>query len=96
MIGTITSGATTSASPERSGLVQTIAMVPPTIRSTFLSATDVVEPSALWIMVMSLVSREVISPVLVVSKKPGLRLTIRLNSAIRISAAKRSPSQVTK
>ena len=51
------------------------------------------EPMTVWSSVVSVVSRERISPVLAVSKKPGLSRNIWLNTTLRMSATTRSPIQ---
>ncbi len=67
------------------------------MNSTMLrSATETDEPTALLICVVSAVSREVISPVLAVSKKAGDSSVRCANTAARRSATTRSPMIVTR
>ena len=60
------------------------------------AATDAEDPTTVWINVVSAVSRDSTSPVRVTSKNAGVRPSTLSNTALRMSAITRSPSQVTK
>jgi len=60
------------------------------------SATEAEEPITVCTRVVSAVRRESTSPVRVISKKAGVRPSTLSNTALRMSAVTRSPSQVTK
>ena len=64
-------GSRASTKSDRRGLVTTIMTDAPTNSTRLRSATDTEAPTALLICVVSAVSREMISPVRAVSKKPG-------------------------
>ena len=78
------------------GLVTAIMIDEPMNSTRLRNATDTDEPTALLICVVSAVSREVISPVLAVSKKPGASSVRCANTAARRSATTRSPMIVTR
>jgi hypothetical protein len=85
-----------STKPESFGLVITIMVAEPRNSTTLRSATEIDEPTADLIWVVSAVSREVSSPVRAVSKN-GAESPMRwLNTAERRSATTRSPSVVTR
>ena len=81
---------------ESRGLVTTIITEEPMNSTRLRSATETEEPTALLICVVSAVSREVISPVFAVSKKPGESSVRCANTAARRSATTRSPMMVTR
>ena len=58
-------------------------------------ASEAEEPTTVWIRVVSAVMRDSTSPVRVTSKNCGDRPSTLANTALRISATTRSPSQVT-
>ncbi len=60
------------------------------------SAIEIDEPTTDWISVVSVVSRDSTSPVMIRSKKPGLMPMTRSKTALRISATTRSPSRETR
>ena len=70
--------------------------VPPRNSSTFLSATETVEPTTTWRAVVSVVSLDSTSPTRADSKKDGLSASIRSNTARLRSATTRSPIQATR
>ena len=69
---------------------------PPTISSKLRIAIDALEPITVSSIVVSLVRREITSPVRVTSKKPGGSVSRWSNTARRRSAVTRSPSHDTK
>ena len=87
---------TSTTSPARRGLVTISMAAAPTNSSRLRSATDTVEPTTVWISVVSVVSRDRISPVFVTSKKLGLSFRIWANTSRRRSATTRSPTQATR
>ena len=89
-------GIATSTNSDRRGLVTTIMAAEPKNSTTLRSATETDEPTALLICVVSAVSREVISPVLALSKKAGESSVRCANTAARRSATTRSPMMVTR
>ena len=76
--GTITSGTVTRTRPVSFGLVMKSIVKPPIIMSRLRKAIETLEPTAVWISVVSVVRRERTSPVRVTSKKAGLRLRMWL------------------
>ena len=58
-------------------------------------ASDADDPITVWIRVVSAVMRDSTSPVRVTSKNCGDRPSTLSNTALRMSATTRSPSQVT-
>ena len=93
-ISTTNTAPTTSAASF--GLVTNIRMNAPVSITRLRSATETVEPTTVWISVVSAVRRDSTSPVRVTSKKAGVRPSTLANTALRISATTRSPIQVTK
>ena len=71
-IGSTTIGTISSVYPASFGAVQIISAMPPTKSSTLRSATETEEEITDRINVVSVVRREITSPVSTVSKKPGL------------------------
>ena len=59
--------------PASFGLVIINITVPPTNSSRLRSAIDTLEPTTVWIRVVSVVNRDSTSPVRVTSKNAGLR-----------------------
>ena len=72
MIGSTTIGTTSSTSPASLGAVTTMKISPPTNVIEVRSAIEIDEPTTDWISVVSVVSRDSTSPVIIRSKNPGL------------------------
>ena len=72
-IGKTTRGTIRIVSPASLGLVMTSITMPPKNKSAFLSAIEALDPTTVWMRVVSVVSRDSTSPVRVTSKKTGLR-----------------------
>ena len=95
-IGTTTAGTISSTNPvSLPEVISSIAM-PPNSISRLRNATETDEPITDRISVVSVVSRETISPLIIRSKKAGERPIRRSNIARRISATTRSPNRVTR
>ena len=82
--------------PVRRGLVITSMAMPPTKSRRLRRAIETVAPTTVWMRLVSVVRRERISPVLVISKNPGLRRTRWAKTCRRRSATTRSPIQATR
>ena len=89
-------GTTSKASAVSLSEVTAIIAVPPTTSRTLRMAIDAVEPTTTCSTDVSAVSRDRTSPVRVASKNCGDRRTTLANTALRMSAATRSPSHDTK
>ena len=72
-MGRMTTGTIRNTSPVSLGLVTASNTVPPTSSSALRNAIEAVAPTTTCSTVVSVVSRERISPVLVVSKNAGLK-----------------------
>ena len=89
-------GIAPSTKVERRGLVATIIAPAPMNRTRLRSATEIDEPTADFTCVVSAVSRDMISPVWVRSKKDGDSVMTCANTWARRSATIRSPRVVTR
>ena len=96
MIGTITTGTPASTSSVSLVLVSASIARPPTSSSRLRIAIDALEPMTVSSIVVSLVRREITSPVRVTSKNPGGSVSRWSNTARRRSAVTRSPIHDTK
>ena len=77
-------------------LVKNIRINPPVRVTRLRNASEAEEPITVCTRVVSAVSRDSTSPVRVTSKKAGVSASTLANTAVRMSAVTRSPSQVTK
>ena len=93
--GSITSTTAPTTSKVSFTLVTNIKATPPVRVTRLRSAMEALDPTTVWIRVVSAVMRDRTSPVRVTSKNCGDRPSTLLNTALRISATTRSPSQVT-
>ena len=89
-------GIASSTRAESLGLVTTISATAPKNRKALRSAIEMLTPKAALTWVVSAVSRETISPLLVRSKNAGSREVRCRNTAARRSATTRSPSVMTR
>ncbi len=94
-IGATTSGTPASTSSVSFGLVSISITRPPRSSRRLRTAIDTLEPITVSSIVVSLVRREITSPVRVTSKKPGGSVSRWSNTARRRSAVTRSPSHET-
>ncbi|MDF2812434.1 MAG: hypothetical protein K0S56_3465 [Microvirga sp.] len=85
-----------STRAESFGLVTIIKTTAPANRKALRSAIEMLTPKAAFTWVVSAVSRETISPLLVWSKKAGSSDVRWPNTAERRSATTRSPSVMTR
>ncbi len=91
-----TSGTTRKTNPVRRGLVTISMVVPPRNSSILRSATETCDPTTDCNNVVSVVRRDMTSPMRVVSKNPGLRESTWLKTSRLISATTFSPIQETR
>ena len=89
-------GMASSTRAESFGLVMIISTVAPMNRNRLRRAIEMLTPKAALTWVVSAVSRETISPLLVWSKKAGSRDVRCRNTAERRSATTRSPRVMTR
>ena len=95
-MGTMTTGTPARTSSVSLRLVSASITSPPMSSSRLRMAIDALDPMTVSSIVVSLVSREITSPVRVISKKPGGRRRRWSNTVRRRSAVTRSPSHETK
>ena len=95
-IGRNTTGTPTSTSSVSFAEVSASIAKAPIISSRLRSANEAEEPTTTSSSEVSLVRREITSPVRVTSKKLGESSRMWSNTARRMSAVTRSPSQVTR
>ncbi len=95
-MGSTTTGTPSSTSRVSLALVRASITRPPTSSSTLRTAIDALVPITVSSIAVSLVMREITSPVRVISKNSGDSSSRWSNSTRRRSAVTRSPSQDTK
>jgi hypothetical protein len=94
-MGRITASRVSKISDDNCTLVTNSITIPPMNRKRFLSASEMLVPTTVWISVVSVVRRDSTSPVRVISKNCGLCVTTCVYTLPRRSVVMRSPSQDT-